>query len=188
MDDLEKRINNINNILSTCSERPFDEKINYAVKLIVTALKSGLPLLICGNGGSAADAQHIAGELVGKFLKERKALNVRSLTTDTSILTAWGNDCSFETIFSRQVEAYGRKDAILLAISTSGQSKNILEAVKAAKDLDMNVISLTGDFETEITKLSTVNISAPTKETPRIQEVHLVLYHYICEKVENEFV
>ncbi len=187
MDNFKLRINKINQILLSLSESSIENKVESSIKLIINALKNDLPVLVCGNGGSASDSQHIAGELVGRFLKERRALNVRSLSTDTSIITAWGNDYSFETIFSRQVEAYGCKDALLLGISTSGNSKNILEAVKKAKNIGMKTITLTGDFETDMTKLSDINICMPTKETPRIQEMHIITYHYICEKVEESF-
>lgn len=188
MDSLKERISKINQILTLFSDQTFQNKINQSAELIINALNQSLPILICGNGGSASDSQHIAGELVGRFLKERKALNVRSLSTDTSIITAWSNDYSFDTIFSRQVEAYGCRKAVLLAISTSGKSKNILNAIRRAKELEMFVISLTGDFQTEISQLSDVTIAAPSKETPRIQEIHLIAYHYLCEKIENEFI
>ena len=187
MDEFKTRIYEIKNCLDLFLKESCILKLNESIELITNSLKKSLPVLVCGNGGSAADAQHIAGELVGKFLKERKALNVKALTTDTSVITAWANDESYDTIFSRQVEAYGESGGVLLGITTSGNSKNILNAVKSANKFGMNVITMTGDFKTEITSLSKVNINVPSKCTPRIQELHLIAYHYICEKVEESF-
>lgn len=115
-----------------------------AIDLLTVTLAQCKPVLVCGNGGSAADAQHIAGELVGKFLRERQALNVRALSADTSIITAWANDVSYDSVFSRQVEAYGESGGILWAISTSGNSKNVILAAKYAKKIGMKVLALTG--------------------------------------------
>lgn len=158
-----------------------------AVDLTAAALAAGKPLLVCGNGGSAADAQHIAGELVGRFLKERKALNVRALSADTSILTAWANDYSYETVFSRQVEAYGTAGGVLLAISTSGNSKNVLAAAEQARAMSMSVIGLTGEGGGRLAPLCDVLLDVPSRSTPRIQEMHLMLYHYLCEAIEARF-
>ena len=187
MDNFNQRLNEIKNILDFFSNESYFLQIKQSIETITKTLKKSLPVLVCGNGGSAADAQHIAGELVGKFLKERRALNVKALTTDTSIITAWANDVSFDSIFSRQVEAYGQLGGVLWVISTSGNSTNVLNAVKVANDIGMNVISMTGDFQTELTSLSKINISVPSKSTHRIQELHLIAYHYICEKVEESF-
>jgi D-sedoheptulose 7-phosphate isomerase len=143
--------------------------------------------LVCGNGGSAADSQHIAGELVGKFLKERRALNVRALSVDTSVITAWANDVSYDTVFARQVEAYGEPDAVLWVISTSGNSRNVVLAAKKAKELGMRVIALTGEGGGDLSQVADILLSAPSSLTPRIQEVHMMVYHYLCEQVEAQF-
>lgn len=152
--------------------------------IIVEAFKNNNKLLLCGNGGSAADAQHIATEFVGRFFLERGALNAEALTVNTSTLTAIGNDYDFERIFSRQIEAKGNIGDVLLAISTSGKSKNILAALKEAKNRGMNTIIFTGgqyepvDFVDEVIKVPSIN-------TPRIQEVHIFVGHIICEYVER---
>jgi D-sedoheptulose 7-phosphate isomerase len=159
-------------------------RLDVAIGLMCSALQAGRSVLVCGNGGSAADAQHIAGELVGKFLKARRALNVRALTTDTSVITAWANDVDYDTVFSRQVEAYGQPDGVLWAISTSGNSKNVLRAAEAARDLKIKVVAMTGEGGGKLTSLSDVCIAVPSKLTPRIQEMHIMLYHYMCERIE----
>lgn len=156
-----------------------------AVAAIVAALSAGRPLLICGNGGSAADAAHIAGEIVGRFLKERRAYNAIALTTDPAVLTALGNDYGYDAIFSRQVEAHGGEGAVLLAISTSGNSSNVLRAAEAARALGMTVIGLTGRGGGELAALSDILLDVPSQSTPLIQQGHQCLYHYLCEAVEN---
>jgi len=188
MENFKNRLEELKNLLILYHDDHYFIKIEQSIVLLTKALKKSLPILICGNGGSAADSQHVAGELVGRFLKERKALDVKALTTDTSIITAWANDYSFDTIFSRQVEAYGKSGGILWVFSTSGKSSNILNAVKAANKIGMNVISMTGDFNTQISELSKINLPVPSKSTPRIQELHMVTYHYICEKIEDAFI
>ena len=162
------------------------ENIANASKIITDSMKKGGKLLICGNGGSAADSQHIAGELIDKFLIERKGLPAIALTTDTSVLTAWGNDKNFDEIFERQIEALGKAEDVLLAISTSGNSKNILKAAEKAKEIGMKVISLTGGNGGILKNLSDININSPSDKTPRIQECHMVAYHIICQLVEEE--
>jgi D-sedoheptulose 7-phosphate isomerase len=161
------------------------KKLDSALELLVAAAAVGRPILTCGNGGSAADAQHIAGELVGRFLRDRRALNVRALTVDTSVLTAWANNASYETVFSRQVEAYGQTGGVLMAISTSGNSKNVIAAAHAARDLGMTVVALTGAGGGQLAELADILLDVPSRETPRIQEMHLMLYHYLCEEIER---
>ena len=164
----------------------FSLKIAELSKIISDSLGSGGKLLICGNGGSAADSQHIATELVSKFFMERKALDAEALTVNTSTLTAVGNDYSFDKVFSRQVEAKGNKGDVLLAISTSGNSKNIIEAVKSAKKIGITCIGLTGDnVDSLICKLADYYVSIPSNSTPRIQEAHILIGHIICEIVEK---
>ncbi|WP_300295498.1 SIS domain-containing protein [Ferrovibrio sp.] len=159
-------------------------QVDRAIDCIAAALSADLPLLVCGNGGSASDAMHIAGELVGRFLKERRALNCIALSADQAIITAWSNDYSYETVFSRQVEAYGRAGGVLLGLSTSGNSANVIKAAEAAKAKGMTVIGLTGKGGGKLKDRCDILIEAPSNSTPHIQQVHICLYHYICDKVE----
>ncbi len=152
---------------------------------IIEAFQNGHKLFFCGNGGSAADSQHIAAEFVGRFQKERRAWPAIALTTDTSALTALGNDYSFDIVFSRQLEALGQKGDVLVAISTSGNSKNVLEAVKRAKTLGIKTIGVTGGTGGQLALLSDIAIVAASAKTARIQETHLCIFHSICELVEN---
>lgn len=158
-----------------------------AVEIIAAALKNNSKILFMGNGGSAADSQHIAAEFVGRFQKERRALAALALTTDTSILTALGNDYSFDIVFARQLEALGRPGDVVVAISTSGNSKDVIEGVKKAKELGLKVISLTGGSGGNLAPLCDVNLIAASKITARIQESHICMAHTICELVENQF-
>lgn len=173
--NLEKLIENVE----------LEKKILQSIELIDSTLKKNLPLMICGNGGSASDSMHIAGELVGRFLKERKALNVICLSSNPAVITAWANDYSYETIFSRQVEAYGKEGGVLLAISTSGNSKNVLAAVEMAKSYHVKTIALTGEGGGKLASEVDILLDVPSKHTPRIQEMHIMLYHYICERLEE---
>lgn len=158
-----------------------------AVNIIEKSLKSSGKILIFGNGGSAADAQHIAAEFVNRYLKERNALPAIALTTDTSILTSIGNDSSFENIFSRQVEALGKKGDVAWGLSTSGRSKNIVKALSIAKSIGLKTIGFTGSDGGEIKKLVDCNINVPSMSTPRIQELHITIGHIICELIEDIF-
>ena len=163
------------------------EPISQAVELMFAALSNGNKILACGNGGSAADCQHFAAELVGRFERERLPLPAIALTTDTSILTAVGNDYSFQDIFSKQVQAFGQSGDILLALSTSGNSPNVLAAVEAALERDMRVIALTGKGGGTIGKTLTdadVHICVPHDRTARIQEVHLLTIHCLCDGID----
>ena len=157
-----------------------------AAEIIITSYQNGGKLLICGNGGSAADAQHIAGELVGRFLKERKALSAIALTTDTSILTALANDYNVEKIFARQVEAHGRHGDILLAISTSGNSLNVIRAVETAKANGVITVGLLGKGGGAMKGKCDIEIIVPSENTQRIQEAHITVGHIICGLVEQE--
>src|SRR3990172_3012269 len=161
--------------------------MNNAAKVIVQAYRSAGKLLICGNGGSAADSQHIAAELVSRFFIERKALDAEALTINTSSLTAIGNDYSFDHVFSRQVEAKGAKGDVLIGISTSGNSKNIIEAIKTAKGMEIKTIGLTGNNRDSLVgRISDYCIHVPSSSTPRIQEAHILIGHILCEFIENE--
>jgi D-sedoheptulose 7-phosphate isomerase len=159
--------------------------IESAARLIIGAYKSGHKVLLAGNGGSAADCQHIAGELVGRFKKERRALPAISLSTDTSVLTALTNDYGGEVIFSRQVEALGQEGDVLIAISTSGSSANIINAANAAKKARMKVVGFTGSKGSRLKSLSDACIMVPSEDTPRIQESHITAAHVICGLVEE---
>ncbi len=156
-----------------------------ASEAVIKALSSGHKLFFCGNGGSAADSQHIAAEFVGRFQKERKAWPAIALTTDSSALTALGNDYSFDIVFSRQLQALGQKGDCLIAISTSGNSKNVLEAARQAKALGITSIAVTGGNGGQLAPLCDIAIIAASSKTARIQESHLVIFHTICELVEN---
>lgn len=158
-----------------------------AAALLAAALKSGHKVLICGNGGSAADAQHIAAELVSRYLKERRALPAIALTTDTSILTAIGNDYSFDRVFARQVEALAEAGDVLVGITTSGSSPDVLAAVEAARRLGVKTLGLTGESGGKLAEAVDLCLRMPSSETPRIQEGHIAVAHVICELVENEF-
>jgi D-sedoheptulose 7-phosphate isomerase len=158
-----------------------------AIDLMFGALSNGNKILACGNGGSAADCQHFAAELVGRFERERFPLPAMALTTDTSILTAVGNDYSYKEIFSKQVQAFGQAGDVLLAISTSGNSANVAAAVEAALEREMRVVLLTGKDGGILAKMLTdadVNICVPHSRTARIQEVHLVTIHAICDGID----
>jgi D-sedoheptulose 7-phosphate isomerase len=163
------------------------QPISAAIDLMFAALSNGNKILACGNGGSAADCQHFAAELVGRFERERFPLPALALTTDTSIMTAIGNDYSYREIFSKQVQAFGQAGDILLALSTSGNSANVLAAVEAALEREMRVVALTGKDGGELAKMLTdadVNICVPHSRTARIQEVHLVAIHCICDGID----
>lgn len=163
------------------------QPIEQAIELMFTALSNGNKILACGNGGSAADSQHFAAELVGRFERERLPLPAIALTTDTSILTAVGNDYSYVEIFSKQVQALGQPGDILLAFSTSGNSANVLAAIDVALERDMHVVALTGKgggaIGTRLTDAD-VHICVPHDRTARIQEVHLVTLHAICDGID----
>jgi D-sedoheptulose 7-phosphate isomerase len=158
-----------------------------AAELCLVSLKDGGKILFCGNGGSAADSQHIAAELSGRFKKERKALAGIALTTDTSALTAIGNDYGFEYVFSRQVEAIANEDDTLIAISTSGNSENVINAINSAKKIGCKIITLTGKNGGKMKDLGDVNIVIPSHDTPRIQEMHIMVGHMICAFIDEKF-
>jgi D-sedoheptulose 7-phosphate isomerase len=158
-----------------------------AAEMMVGALVNNGKILACGNGGSAADAQHFAAELVGRFELERQGLAAIALTTDSSILTAVGNDYGYKTVFERQVRALGQPGDVLLAISTSGNSSSIVEAIRAAHDNEMHVVALTGKGGGEIAQIlhdSDVHICVPSDRTARIQEVHLLTIHCLCDAID----
>ena len=171
-------------VLERTREQVTSAAMEGAVTQVAGALAAGRPLLVCGNGGSAADAQHITGELVGRFLKERRALKAICLSSNAAVLTAWANDYSYETVFARQVEAYAEPGGVLLGLSTSGNSANVVAAFAAARQHGMTTIALTGDGGGRLAALSDVLLAVPSRSTPLIQQAHLCLYHYLCEAVE----
>jgi phosphoheptose isomerase len=158
-----------------------------AAAAIVSALAAGGKLLVFGNGGSAADAQHVAAELVGRFTRERVALAALALTTDTSVLTSVANDYAFERVFARQVEALGRPGDVALGISTSGASPNVVAALEAARALGMQTIALTGGDGGAVGQLAAIHLNVPSAVTARVQEVHRTLLHVVCDIVEMSF-
>ena len=165
--------------------KEFINRIKKAAKIIINAYKRKNKVLLCGNGGSAADAQHIAAELSGRFYFDRKPLNAEALHVNTSYITAVSNDYSYDIVFERLVKAKGKKGDVLIGISTSGNSKNVINAIKKADDLGMKTVSLTGRSGGKMKKISELTLNIPSEDTPRIQEAHILVGHIICEIVEK---
>ena len=163
------------------------EKIELAANVCINSLKNNGKILICGNGGSAADAQHIAAELVSRYKTERKGLGAIALTTDSSILTAIGNDYGFERIFSRQIEALANPGDIVIGISTGGTSNNVVKALKEAKKKNCKTIGFSGRAGGDFNNICDINLVVPADDTPRIQEMHIFIGHTICHIVELAF-
>lgn len=159
--------------------------IELAANLCINSLKNNGKILIFGNGGSAADAQHIAAELVGRYQTQRQGLCAIALTTDTSAITAIANDYGYDFIFSRQVEALANKNDVLIGISTSGNSKNVINGLETGKTLGCSLIGLSGKNGRTINQLCDVNLAAPSTATPRIQEMHILLGHILCHLIEQ---
>ena len=159
--------------------------IESAAKAIIESFKTGKKLLVFGNGGSASDSQHIAAELVGRFKMERKALPAVALTANTSILTAIANDYGYDMVFLRQIEALGVQGDVALGLSTSGNSKNVIEALKKARSIGMKTIALSGGDGGSISREADISIVVATKDTPRVQESHILIAHIICALVED---
>jgi D-sedoheptulose 7-phosphate isomerase len=168
-------------------EAVFPNKIAQISEVIINAYKNNHKVLTAGNGGSAADAQHIAGELVNKFYLDRRALSAITLSADTSVLTSWANDKSFDLVFERQVEAHGTQGDILIAISTSGNSVNLINAVKKAREKGMITVGLLGKDGGKLKDICDYEITVPCSDTPRVQEAHEIIYHTICQLVEQSF-
>ncbi len=158
-----------------------------AGEMVVETLQNGGKILLCGNGGSAADAQHIAAELTGRFVKERRGLPAVALTTDTSALTAIGNDYGYERVFERQVEALATERDLLVGISTSGNSPNVLRALERANDLGCLTLGLSGRDGGAMNELCDLNLVIPSDVTARIQEMHILVGHLICQMVDDSF-
>lgn len=182
-DRIQTTIQNLRHLFSDSSAL---NQIAETAEFIISAIKSGNKLIICGNGGSAADAQHVAGEFMCRFYRNREPLPAIAISTDTSIITSISNDYSYNDIFSRQIKALGKKDDILLGISTSGGSGNVLQAFKTARAMEIKTVLLTGHAERDIAAYSDIIVKTPSVDTPRIQEMHLLIEHIICEIIENE--
>ena len=179
-DTLIEISNNFNQLSLDCTE-----DIKKASELMINCLQKNNKIMFCGNGGSAADSQHLAAELVGRYRKNRKALAALALTTDTSSITAIANDFSFEDIYARQVEALGKRDDILFAISTSGKSTNVTNAIVIGKKLGVKVIGLTGSDGAEMNDICDVLVKVPSIRPDRIQEMHIAIGQILCEIIES---
>ena len=181
---IEKRIieiaENFKKLSISCSK-----DIERASEIMINTLRGGGKIMFCGNGGSAADSQHLAAELIGRYKKNRKPLPGIALTTDTSTITAVANDFSFNDIFSRQVEALGKSNDVLYATSTSGKSKNIINAIQTAKENGIQTIGITGIAEGEMNNICDITINVPAESPDRIQEMHIAVGQIICEILEN---
>ena len=163
------------------------DDIVISAELCIDCLKNGGKILLFGNGGSAADAQHIAAELVGRYKTNRKGLPAIALTTDSSALTSIGNDFGYEHVFDRQVEAIANKGDVVIGISTTGKSGNVINALKLASRLNCTTIGFSGHDGGEMNKICNVNLVAPSEDTPRIQEMHIIIGHTICHLIDQEF-
>lgn len=161
------------------------EEVDLCIKKLIEAAQLNKPILIAGNGGSATDASHMAAELVGRFLKNRKALFAINLSSDNGIVTAVSNDYGYETVFARQVEAYGQEGGVFIGLSTSGSSKNVINATKVARCKKMFTCALTGEGGGDLLNYVDLCIRAPSASTSVVQQCHQVLYHYICFKIEE---
>ena len=182
---IEKNLFNIEKNFTRLQNSKYKILIHKAALLIIKALKNKNKVMFCGNGGSCADSEHICAELVGKYLKNRKPYSAISLTTNTSLLSAISNDFSFKEIFSKQIQSLGKKNDILFAITTSGKSKNILNAINVAKKLKIKVILLTSQKALNLKKKADILIPVPSSRVDRIQEMHIAVGHIICELVES---
>ena len=182
--EIEKIIGESSEVIK--NSRILSSKIEEAISAIISCIKNGNKIILFGNGGSAADAQHIAAEFVGRFLKERSSFPAISLTTDSSIITSIANDYSFDVIFSRQCESLVSNGDVIIAISTSGKSSNVTNGLKISKEKGAVTIGLLGNNGGEIKDFVDIPIIINSKSTPRIQEAHRTIYHVICDLVERE--
>jgi D-sedoheptulose 7-phosphate isomerase len=181
------RFEEIGRIFTSVANSTFPAEVEQFASLLVTTFQSGKKLLVFGNGGSASDAQHLCGELVVRFQKNRRALPAIALCCDSAVVTACGNDFAFKDIFARQIQALGAPGDVALGISTSGNSPNVAEALKAARELGLTTALLTGAQFGEARNFCDIVLAAPAPSTARIQEIHLAAYHSICELVEAQF-
>ena len=181
---------NVKNVQKNFEELKYDElfkkNLNFTVKLLTKSIKNNGKIIFAGNGGSAADAQHLTAELVGKYLKKRRSIPALALTTDTSIITSLANDFSYEYIFARQIESLAKKNDIFFGITTSGKSKNIIEAFKACKKRKIKTICLTKkNYPKNLNKICNVVLPVTAERVDRIQEIHIFIGHSICEALEK---
>ena len=179
--EFQGHLETINKVIETMSE-PLEK----ASQLAVDTLKAGNKILLFGNGGSAADAQHIAAELTGRYKTERRGLPGIALTTDTSALTAIGNDYGYDRVFDRQVESLANKGDLLIGISTSGNSANVINAFKVGQEIGCKILGLSGRDGGDMNNYCDVNLVVPSDDTPRIQEMHILFGHSICQIIDNE--
>ena len=163
------------------------DNVASSAQLCIDCIRNGGKILLFGNGGSAADAQHIAAELVGKYQSDRKGLPAIALTTDTSSLTSIGNDFGFRHVFNRQVEAIANSGDVAIGISTSGKSENVISALKLASKLNCKTIGFSGQNGGEMNKICNINIAIPSGNTPRIQEMHIIIGHTLCYLIDQKF-
>lgn len=187
MDDIIKEQFSRNIQIHEASKERLISDIGKAAEIIIAALAQGKKILLCGNGGSAADAQHIAAEFVGRFQKERDALPAIALTADTSVITAIANDYGYERIFARQIQALGKQGDVFVAISTSGNSANVVLGAEAAREKGLRVVAFLGNDGGKLKDLADVALVVPAQETPRIQEVHILIGHIVCRLVEENY-
>ena len=180
-DEFSSHLETINKVIET-----MEESLVQASQLAVETLKNGNKILLCGNGGSAADAQHIAAELTGRYKTERRGLPGIALTTDTSALTAIENDYGYDRVFDRQVEALANKGDLIIGISTIGNSKNIVSALKLGRELGCKTLGLSGRDGGAMNEVCDINLIVPSNNTPRIQEIHILFGHTICQIIDNE--
>jgi D-sedoheptulose 7-phosphate isomerase len=184
--DIIDELNEHKAVIDTIIDNLVDDIVSVS-HLIIGTLKDGNKILICGNGGSAADAQHIAAELTGRYKTERRPLPCIAITTDTSALTAIGNDYGYDTVFSRQTQALANSGDLIIGISTSGNSKNVINAFEVAKEIGCKTVALIGKDGGDMKKLADLSIVVPSNNTPRIQESHILIGHMICQQIDNSF-
>ena len=182
---IASQLKDVADVLRRVSEGPYVEAVTQAVDIIHAAMADGHTLLAFGNGGSAADAQHLCAELVGRFRMERRALPAIALTANQAFLTAWSNDHHFDEVFVRQLEGLGKPGDVAVGISTSGNSPNVVSGMRRARQLGLRTVGLTGSGGGRMAEHCDVLMAVPLSETPRIQEVHLVTYHTICAELER---
>jgi D-sedoheptulose 7-phosphate isomerase len=181
-EEFNSHLETINNVMNH-----MESDVEAAATIVVEALKSGNKILLCGNGGSAADAQHIAAELTGRYKTQRRGLPGIALTTDTSALTAIGNDYGYDRVFDRQVESLANKGDVIIGISTSGNSKNVINALKLGHEIGCKTIGLTGRDGGAMNEVCNINLVVPSHNTPRIQEMHILFGHTICQIIDDSF-
>lgn len=183
--DVSRLLRETADTLRTISDSAYSEAVEQALNLLEEAFRDGRTLLAFGNGGSSADAQHLCAELVGRFLLDRRALPAVALTTNQALLTAWSNDYRFDDIFVRQIEGLGRPGDVAWGISTSGNSANVVNGLRRARELGLRTIGLAGSGGGRMAEYCDVVMAVPLQDTPRIQEVHLVTFHAICGALEQ---